>query len=126
MAVKELTTGINTPKNYFNEPHTPGELATVFEAPSVAADGVQFTSTGRELVLVRNTTGTPGTITIVSARDEYGRTGDLTAYSIAANSMAILPLKSDKLFKNSVTGKILITMSALTIEVAVVKLPNAL
>lgn len=52
-----------------------------------AADTVNFNSaplTGREILLVQNTAGGAGTVTITSKPDPYGRLGDITADSIAA------------------------------------------
>lgn len=40
------------------------------------------------LLIVTNTAGAPGTVTITSVADRKGRTGDIATYSIAANSTA--------------------------------------
>ena len=52
------------------------------------ADGFSFENTGREILLVRNDTGGALTVTISSVVDKYNRTGDITAYSIAAGLYA--------------------------------------
>jgi hypothetical protein len=58
-------------------------VAVAFAAADVAGKNY-FIGTGRELVIARNTSAdTPYTITIVSAADEMGRTGNITAESIA-------------------------------------------
>lgn len=54
-----------------------------------AANGYEFTHTGREIVLVYNSDGSnPYTATIKSSADELGRTGDITTYSLAAGEYA--------------------------------------
>jgi hypothetical protein len=68
----------------------PGPYATDGVAITwVAADttnGNEFTSTGREILLVRNTDGAnPHTVTVTSQPDPYNRTGDIASDSIAAN-----------------------------------------
>lgn len=71
----------------------PGAYATAGAAITMtAADTVnkeQFVSTGKELVIAQNTGGSPYTVTINSVADEYGRTGDVTAYSVAAGAIAV-------------------------------------
>lgn len=42
----------------------------------------------RALVLMTNTDASAHTVTIASAADEYGRTGDITDYSIGAGEFA--------------------------------------
>lgn len=70
----------------------PGSYATAGVAVTMtAADTVnkeQFVSTGKELVIAHNTGGSPYTVTITSVADEYGRSGDITAYSVAAGAIA--------------------------------------
>jgi hypothetical protein len=51
--------------------------------------------------------------------------GDITAYALAAAGVAVLPTGAETLFKNDADGLITITMSAVTIEVAVLRLPNS-
>lgn len=51
-------------------------------ANSDTANGNYFVSSGRDLLLVRNGDAAPQTITIASKIDPYGRTGDITAYSL--------------------------------------------
>ena len=55
----------------------------------VAADvtnKAKFTVTGKEILVVINTDVAAHTVTINSVADARGRTGDITAYSIAAGS----------------------------------------
>lgn len=52
-------------------------------------NGNSFQITGREVLLVQNTsTMTAYTFTVTSVADERGRTQDVTAYSVAASTLA--------------------------------------
>lgn len=62
--------------------------AVTFTAADVANKN-QFTATGRELVIARNSGASAYTITITSAPDPYGRTGHITAESIAAGETKV-------------------------------------
>ena len=48
--------------------------------------GNYFVATGHEEVIIQNTSGTPYTITITSVPDNDGRSGDITTFSIPANT----------------------------------------
>lgn len=59
------------------------------------ANGNQYVCTGREVLIVYNSDGAnPYTFTLGSVVDPYGRTQDLTAYSLAAGEYAALPVPS--------------------------------
>jgi len=49
-------------------------------------NGMTFPPTGRELLVVQNPTGGALTLTVHSAADQAGRTGDISAHSIAAGA----------------------------------------
>jgi hypothetical protein len=58
-----------------------------------AADATNFNSfvsTGRELLLIQNSGASPYTVTVHSVVDSRNRTGDITAYSLAAGTFAVL------------------------------------
>jgi hypothetical protein len=60
-------------------------LDIVFTGPAVASDGISFPLTGREIVVVRNIHATlPQTVTFSATADPFGRTQDVTAYSLGA------------------------------------------
>lgn len=92
----------------------------------VASDNVNgnsFVLTGRELLLLWNTTGGALTVTISSSNDPQKRTGDISAYSVPANAWAMfgpLPIvgwaQSD--------GTLLFTTSDAGLEAAVLRLPT--
>ena len=126
MAVKDLTTEIEVLERYPTLPLSVTKLKFVFTAPTAFADGIRFPITGRELILVQNTDGgAPQTFTITSARDVYGRTGDITTYSIGASGFAVVPTGAKDLF-GSTGGTLTITMSANTVKVAVLRGVNML
>ena len=52
-------------------------------------DGNEVDCTGRDLVVVENTDASPQTVTFTAAPDEIGRSGEITAYSVAAGAIAI-------------------------------------
>lgn len=66
--------------------------ANALDFTFTAADttnGNQFPITGREILLVRNTNATTAqTFTIVSAKDERKRTGDIQNYSLGPGEFA--------------------------------------
>lgn len=67
-------------------------VATAADLTMVAAnvaDKNQFHCGHRDLVFAHNTGVTPHTITITSAPDEYGRSEDITAYSLGAGKYAV-------------------------------------
>jgi len=49
----------------------------------------QFLASGSDLVIAVNTGASPATVTINSVADEYGRTGDVSAYSVGAGETAV-------------------------------------
>jgi hypothetical protein len=107
-------------------PATPLTVSTAditFTALTVT-EGDVFTCTGREVILIKNGTGT-NTLTISSADDDKGRAEDITDYSIAAGLFAVFPqgLTNSKGWKNS-SGQIKLTPSSAELTCAVVRLPS--
>lgn len=86
-------------------------------------NGNSFVSTGRELLLVQNTAGAPGTVTITSVADNLQRTGNITAYSVPAGGFAMLGPFQQAGWKQS-DGTIYVDCSAATMTFAVVRLPS--
>ena len=56
---------------------------------SAGSSGDQFVASGNDLVIAEETGGGAQTITFSSVTDPFGRTGDITAYSIGANEFAV-------------------------------------
>jgi len=55
----------------------------------------QFVASGDDLIIAWNSGASPYTITITSVVDEKKRTGDITAYSLAAGDIAAFRIKND-------------------------------
>jgi len=74
-----------------------GSLTVTEAAPGTASDGVQVTLVPKKTILMaRNTNAGAQTVTITSAADSMGRTGDITTYSIAAGGIAFFgPFETD-------------------------------
>ena len=127
MAVKSLneTTEIRELAKTLALAPTADSLDDIFVAPTVAADGINFIQTGREIVTVKNTHATTAfTFTLKSIADELNRLGDVGAYSLAAGESATIVI-NPKGFKDS-NGKILIVMSDVAVKVAVNRVPSQL
>lgn len=105
---------------------------------AIAADSADFvwtaadvgnsnscTLTGRELLLVNNTGGSPYTVTITSAADELGRTGDITTYSLAAGEFAVFgpfPMRGWR----QTGGKLYFAGSNAAVKFAVIVIPGTI
>lgn len=105
---------------------TAGALAATaadftFVAPGVASDGISFTSTGRELLVVRNNSAGALTVTITSV-PLNGRTGDVTAYSVGANGFSVFGPLTPAGFEQA-ARKIYAVGSTTGILFAVLRLP---
>lgn len=93
-------------------------------ASSTLTDGDTFVCTGREILLLQNTTGGALTLTVTSVADEKGRTGDITAYSVGAGLFSCVPVGLyNGLGWKSTAGTVRITCSGTGLKVAVLRLP---
>ena len=103
-------------------PLTANSADIVFTALTVT-EGDEFTCTGREVILIKNGTGT-NTLTISSADDEKGRAEDITSYSLADGDFAMFSqgLTNSQGWKTA--GKIKLTPSSAEITCAVLRLPT--
>lgn len=103
-------------------PLTASSADIVFTALTVT-EGDTFVCTGREVILISNGTGT-NTLTISSADDAFGRSEDITSYSLAAGDFAVfgVGLTNAAGYKTS-GGLIKMTPSSAEIKAAVVRLP---
>lgn len=102
---------------------TAGLLDYTMAAADVA--GNTFVCTGRELLLVYNPSGgSTYTLTITSAADEDGRTGTITAYSMATGDYVVWTggLTNSPGWKSS--GVITVTANNTAVLLAVLKLPS--
>lgn len=84
-----------------------------------------FACTGREILLAYNSGGSPYTITITSVDDQFGRSEDITAYSLAAGDYAVfgVGLTNSPGWKQT-NGTIIVDVENAAVKWAVLKLPN--
>jgi hypothetical protein len=66
----------------------PGDADLALE-PGDDVDGNETPCTGSDLLIVSNTDASPQTVDITAAPDAFGRTGAITAYSVAAGAVAV-------------------------------------
>jgi hypothetical protein len=114
---------------------TPITMKTPFEAVSAGGITFAFTAgntggdtisiTGREIIIIQNTGIGARTFTIASEVDEKGRSGPITAYSLAAGEFAYFTggLTNSLGWRNVSTGLLTITPSHAEVKYAVLKLP---
>lgn len=82
------------PGAYPSLPVAADALDLVLTAADVANKN-QFSPSGNDLILVQNSGASAYTVTLTSAPDPQNRTGDITAYSLAAGEFAVLgPVKT--------------------------------
>jgi hypothetical protein len=82
----------------------------------------QFAATGDEVVIAHNTNGSAQTITVTSSPDPYGRTKDISAYSIGAGEYAVFgPFELTGWVQTD--GKVYLEVSHADVKLGVVKLP---
>ena len=121
MTVTAITTGLNTLKAPFADVAA-NELNLAWQTGTVG--GEKFTCTGREILLIRNDSGT-NTVTITSVDNEKGRAENLAAYEITGSEIAYWTggLTNAKGWKQT-DGTILVTATTGTaVSFAVLRLP---
>jgi len=94
-----------------------------FTGPGVAADGISFLNVGREILLARNIHATNAATVTISSVAYLGRTGDITAYSLAAGDFAAFG-PFDPTGWNQSGGLVYAVGSATDIKFAVLKLDS--
>lgn len=83
----------------------------------------QFTATGKDLIVAHNTGASAYTVTISSAPDPYGRSGDIAAYSIGAGEYAVFgPMELTGWMQPD--GKIYLEAENAAVKFGVVALPG--
>jgi P pilus assembly chaperone PapD len=83
-------------------------------------NGMEFSNSGREVIIVRNPTAGALTMTVVSVADKHGRTGDLSVVVPAAGTGFVGPLQPD-LFNQAGTGKVHLNFSATGLTIAILR-----
>jgi len=83
----------------------------------------QFVASGNDLVVAFNSDSGAQTLTINSVADPYGRTGNITTYSIGAGEYAIFgPFRQDGWMQTD--GKIYLAASSALVKLGVITLPG--
>lgn len=84
----------------------------------------QFVNTGKELVVVHNTGGSSYTFTVTGVADKFGRTGNITAESIAAGVIKIVgPFSAQEAGWMQTDGTIQLDASNAAVKFGVITLP---
>lgn len=92
-------------------------------AAADVANKNQFTATGKDLIVAHNTGASAYTVTISSAPDPYGRSGDITAYSLGAGEYAVFgPMELTGWMQTD--GKIYLEAENAAVKFGVVALPG--
>lgn len=104
----------------------PGTVtANLLDFVFTTADSVNFDEfifTGRELLIIRNSTAGALTVTLTSAPDPQKRSADITAYSLAAGEFGVFWAGSLVGWDNG--GKFFFQSSASTMDYAVIRIPG--
>jgi hypothetical protein len=102
---------------------TAGQIHFTWTAGNTGGDTI--TITGREIVLAWNSGASPYTVGVTSQIDGQNRTGDISAYSLAAGEFAYVSagLTNAPGWKNQSTGLLTITPSNAAVKWAVLQLP---
>lgn len=110
------------PSAYPSLPLAADDADVAFTAAGAAfADGASYPMTGRELLLVRNANAGAQTISIDSVADTRRRTGDISAYSLAAGEIAAFWINRTEGWRQS-DGNLYFEASAADVEFAVIRL----
>ncbi len=120
MTVTAITTGLNTLKAPFADVAA-NDLNLAWQTATVG--GEKFTCTGRQVLLMRNDSGT-NTVTISSVADLKGRTENLAAYEITGAEIAAWCgcLTNTPGWKQT-DATIIVTASSVNVSLAVLTLP---
>ena len=113
MAVTPITV-MQMPAKYPVLPPTALSLNSVATVAAVAADGVSFPITGKEIVIVKGGAASQ-VLTVKSVADQFKRSGDIV-YTIGIGLICILPQLQPVGFMQS-DGTCLITLNAGGVDV---------
>ncbi len=92
------------------------------EAASDVANGNMFVSTGKELLVARNTDVSTHHVTVNSVADDKGRTGDITSEAIAAGAIRVYGPFAKSYWAQS-NGNINCSADDATVKFTVIQLP---
>lgn len=112
-----------TPLGTKTNVYTAGAADITMKA-AISADKEQASHNGKVLIIAHNTDGAnPYTVTFSSVVDDLGRTGDITAYSLAAGDYCVFGPFSTEGWRQS-DGKLYFEASNAAIKFAVVALSS--
>ena len=121
LAVTTVIT-VQEPSGKYTVPIAHG--ADVVWTVATVSGGNHYVANGREIVEVWNSDGTnPYTVTITSQADEYGRTGSITTYSLAAGEFAAFGPLPKRGWANG-SGEVLISGSNAAIKFLILRIPE--
>lgn len=104
----------------------PGTVAAnALDFVFTTADSVnfdQFNFTGKELIIIRNSTGGALTFTLESTADPQGRISDITAYSLGTLEFACFWAGNIVGWNNA--GQFFLRSSASTMDYAIIRIPG--
>jgi hypothetical protein len=81
-----------------------------------------FAASGNDLLIAYNSGASPYTVTITSMPDQYGRSGDIATYSVAAGVVSVFgPFKRDGWVQAD--GNIYLQASNVAVKFGVITLP---
>jgi hypothetical protein len=95
-------------------------VADQFSYISAAPGNLPLGSIGGDYILVWNQAGAPATVTFTSQPDAQGRTGDITTYSVAANTISALKLSNLTGWQDG-THNVYVQASAATVFFAILQ-----
>jgi hypothetical protein len=95
-------------------------VADQFSYLSQAPGNFPLGSIGGDYILVWNQAGAPATVTFTSQPDAQGRTGDITTYTVAANTISALKLSALKGWQDN-SSNVYLLASAATVFLAVLQ-----
>ncbi len=95
---------------------------------AASGSGDKFTHTGKEILLVRNNSGTDQTVTINSVEDDLGRKEDITSETIPGDNrdtVSVIELTQREGWTDA-NGEVTVSASTTDIEYAILKLSNSI
>ena len=113
---------VQTPKGPYPALPVAANALDITETVADVGNLNQFTFTGKELIIVRNVNAGAQTVTLTSAADDKGRTGDITAFSLGAGEMAAFLATQLTGWAQS-DGKFYLAGSHADIKFAILRLP---
>ena len=111
-----------TPKGPFPGTVNAGDLSFVFTAADISNLN-QFAAAGNEVLLVQNSDAASQTITLTSKPDAFGRSADITTYSLAAGTFAAFNFRNANNGWIQSDGNIYFQASTVTVKFAVLRIP---